>query len=171
MHRPLKRTLTAILIVVCLHLVAGRLQGKDNKQHSNAAKHLFVPNAFLGNSQIRSGGVKVDQMATLLQQGLTSQDSSGNKFKVIAFNFTFADPEPYEDSAGNMQLLTDYSSQYITGNMLDSVTSKFVLDHLRPADTFYFDRISVVRYIKNTDRTYPDSTAFEARPFKCYVTH
>ncbi len=163
--------LPILLLVAGLNLLAQqKANGKTDKQGKNtAAKKIFMPTVYLGNYQCNGGAVHKGELMQLLKQRLTSKDSLGGRYKVLEFTFTYAERNLYEDSIGNPLITTDYASEYCPGDTISTNISSNIPDRLKAGDSLFFDRIKIVRYIKNTNNTYPDSTAFEGRPFKCYI--
>ena len=118
-----------------------------------------------------------------MKQGLTSHDSLGRTFKVIGFNFTYAERNLYEDSIGNLVVKADFSTTYCHGDTLPEILTRYIpasmsktneetpgfYQRVKPGDTVYFDRISVLRFTPNSPLP-PDSAAILGRAMKFVIT-
>jgi hypothetical protein len=140
-----------ILLPLCLSLWCNRLPaqrviiaGKTDK-----AKKAFVPPVYLGNSDYSGGLIKKKVFDSLLRQGLKSRDSLGNTYRPIGFDFSYAERNLYEDSAANLVVLTDFSSEYCTGDTLSADIStstenaQSIYQRTKAGDTAYFDHIKL----------------------------
>ncbi len=47
-----------------------------------------------------------------LKQGLTSQDSLGDKYRIISFDFIYGERTLYEDSIGTLKVYTDMNTSF-----------------------------------------------------------
>jgi hypothetical protein len=108
-------------------------------------KKLFLPQAYLGNSEYYNGAIKKDVLSNLLKQGLTSKDAAGNKYKVTGFEFAYSERALYEDSIGNLQVLVDYMFEYCPGDTLSPGVSSVIYDRFKVGDTVFFNRIHVLK--------------------------
>ena len=190
MHRLVTILLLALLIITGSDLSAQQKK-TDNKQPQNNKKssNILKPLVYLGNSDYTGGPIKKDVFNNFLKQGLVAHDSLGNKYRVIGFNFGYAERNLYEDSVGNLVTMTDYSFEYCAGdtvsgdishtkntaitNYLDGDpdnydVSKSIYNRVKPGDTIYFDQIKVVKYI-NATQSLPDSAAVLGRSLKCWI--
>jgi len=178
--------LIALMLIPGAHLSA---QQKKPDDHAKKTPKIIKPSVYLGNSQFAGGPIKKDIFSGLLKQGLTSKDSLGNKYKVIGFNFVYAERNIYEDSVGNLIAIMDYSNEYcpgdtiaadisitkpteikdyLDGNPDNNDVSKSIYTRAKPGDTIYFDQIHVVKYISAT-QTQPDDDAVQGKGFKCWI--
>ena len=170
MNRTVKILLPILLLVAALNLLAQqKTTGKNDKQSKPACKKVFMPAVYLGNYQCSGGPLKKADLEQLLRHQLTSKDADGTKYKILEFTFTYAEAQMYEDSIGNPLFTTDYASEYCPGDTVSASISANMPSRLKPGDSVFFDRIKIVRYTKNGTGTMPDTTAFEGKPFKCYV--
>ncbi len=160
MNRSVKILLLGFLMVAGLKLT-GQQKAK-----------VFVPAVYLGKSEFRGGPIKKDEFSNLLRQGLTSHDSSGNRFKVVGFNFGYGERQLYEDSVGNLQVMIDYASEFCPGDTVSDNIARnpngSIYERVKPGDTIYFERVNVVRF-SSKNKTLPDSTAFLGRSLKCWI--
>lgn len=136
---------------------------KENTAPAPAARKVFYPPVYLGNSDYWRGPIKKEVFDQLMQQGLTAHDSSGNKYKVLAFDFTYAEHVLSEDNTGYPTITTDYLIMPCHGNMLDTgiVATKSaeqslvgektpgIFERTKAGDSVFFDHIKVVKYINN----------------------
>lgn len=178
---------TAYFLVLFFIMAAGTaLHGQQKKTSipgSNAAaktgaRKLLIPDVFLGTSAYTHTCLPVSEFETYMRQGLTSRDSSGNKYKVVGFEFGLLELRWYEDEVGNPMKMKDYSGGYCNGDTLpanivnpsydnDSVmVVPGLYKRMKPGDTLYFDKITVVRYKPGTNTPMPDSTAIGAKGMK-----
>jgi hypothetical protein len=169
MNRIVNILLLVLFMAVGVNLLAQKVaKGKtDNKQPGKDAaggKKIFLPPVYLGHSDYKGGTIKKEKFDELLKQGLTSHDSLGNRYRVVGFQFSYAERNIYEDSLGNLQAMMDYAYEYCPGDTITSNISASIYDRTKPGDTIYFDRISVVRLQKNA--TQPDDQAIAGRAMK-----
>lgn len=104
---------------------------------------VFMPQSYLGSTAYFSGTIPVDVLAGLLKQGVSSRDTAGNSYKVVGFNFSYAERRIYEDSAANPMLVVDYLSEYCPGDTLSSAVSSYLGERLKPGDTLYYQNVSI----------------------------
>ncbi len=190
MHRTITMLLFALFIIPGEHLSAQQTN-PDGKHPLNTAKNakVFKPPVYLGHSQFAGGPIKKDMFSDLLRHGLTSQDSLGNKYKVIGFNFGYAERNLYEDSVGNLISMMDYSNEYcpgdtisldisrttttdikdyLDGNPDNNDISRSIYSRAKPGDTIYFDQIHVAKFL-NAAQTQLSSDIIFGRSFKCWI--
>jgi hypothetical protein len=108
-------------------------------------KKVFMPQAYIGDSDFMGGVIKKDQLATLLRKGITARDSSGNRYKVAGFEFAYAEQMLYEDSLGNLLTMFDYNYEYCPGDTLSTAVSSSVLSRFKSGDTLYINRVTVMK--------------------------
>jgi hypothetical protein len=115
--------------------------------------------------------ISKEEFDRLLRQGLTSSDSMGNKYKVVDFDFNYIERELYEDSIGNMKVMTEILFEHCKGDTVTSNISSGIYDRSKAGDTVYIDQVSVVRY-KNGKGNKPvyDSIVMGAKGIKCILT-
>jgi hypothetical protein len=139
------------------------------QEKSNSAKHLVLPSVYLGHSDYKGGPIKREEFDNLLKQGLTAHDSAGYKYKVISFDFNYAERELYEDSIGNLKVMTDFLFEYCPGDTITGNISASIYDRVKAGDTVFIDRVRVARYIGKTNKTL-DTEVVSARGLKCVIT-
>jgi len=165
MPMKLKLWLVLVLLVAVTKLVAQ--QAKDSAPHK-AAHKIFRPPTYLGNSDYCRGTIRKAELDQLLKQGISCHDSTGRKYKVLGFDFTYAERNLYEDSVGNLEVLSEYLNEHCPGDTLAASISATIYDRTKAGDTVFVDNVLVVRYNKN-NQPMPDSTAFLGRGIKLVV--
>src|SRR4051812_37120233 len=112
MNRTVKILLLFLLIAAGMDLTAQQKSaGKSDKAPVTAEnKKVLYPNVYLGQYEFAGGALKKGDFDRLLKQGLTSKDSAGNKYKVVGFEFDYYERQLYEDSIGNLKVMTDILS-------------------------------------------------------------
>jgi len=137
----------------------------DRLQPAPKRKRLLYPDTYLGKSHLNGGRISVKLADSLLKQGVWSQDSFGNKYNVVGFNFEYYERMVYEDSAANTLFLTDYAVEYCTGDTLSPNVRQYLYDRIKVGDTFAVVKVIVARpnATKNTD-------TFFAKGMRFYLT-
>jgi hypothetical protein len=162
-----------VLVCCCLGLSAQKAAhgdaGKQPPRNSSKPKKLLLPTVYLGQSDITGGEIQKDKFTKLMKQGLTSRDSLGIKYRVIGFDFTYAERKLYETENADLVVMTDLSSEHFEGDTLSSniaySTENFtgIYDRIKPGDTLYFDHVQVV---KLNSIPAADSSAFLGKGMK-----
>ena len=181
MVRPINILLFLLLLLPGIDLSGQQVKGKEPAKANTAHKNIFIPAVYLGNSDYKGGPIRKNQLDTLLQAGLTAHDSLGNKYRVLGFDFTYAERKLYEDSVGNLGVYMDFASEHCFGNKLsEHLTQRVesesdmdapvtIYDRIKSGDTLFFDHIKIVKYLNNSTVTMPDSTAIAGRGLKCII--
>lgn len=133
-----------IVLTVCLCLAAGTAGAQvvqpvpqTAKTDTAAKKKVYYP-VVLGLSD-RSGGTIPKQLFdSLLRQGVRAQDTAG---QVSGFMFNYKERNIYEDSVGNIIVLTDLLTEYCPGDTLTPGISNSIYLRTKKGDTAYFDNI------------------------------
>lgn len=161
------RTVYALLLFCA---VAGGLNlwAQQKSAAKPGAHKLLMPTVYLGDSKYKGGPIKREEFNRLLKQGLTSKDSVGNRYKVMGFDFNYAEAQLYEDSIGNPKVMMDFSFEYCPGDTITRNVSSSIYDRIKPGDTVYISNVRVVKYLNKT-KLAPDSTAFLAKGLKCEI--
>lgn len=147
-----------------------------------APRKVLEPQAYLGNSANLGGNIQKTTFTDLMKQGLTAKDSLGRQYKVIGFNFTYAERNLYEDSVGNLMVKADFSTTYCHGDTLPEVLTRYIpasqskigeespgiYQRVKAGDTVYFDRISLLRHTPDAPLP-PDSTAILGKGMKFVI--
>jgi hypothetical protein len=192
MSRTLKLVLLLCFIAVGNSIWAqsgGRPQGKPATPEK--AKKMFMPQVYLGKSRLAGGPIKKRAFDSLLKQGITAYDSLGNKYKVVDFDFSYAERKLYEDSVGNLLMMMDFQSEHCKGDTLSAVlttnssvnlstyaqtvsetdesSSMIIYDRTKSGDTLYFDHVRVLKNPGNKLINLPDSVSFMAKGMKFYI--
>ncbi|HXS36751.1 MAG TPA: hypothetical protein VN721_08625 [Flavipsychrobacter sp.] len=165
------RSISNILLGVFFLFFAVTLWAQQKKTQTNKLvenpteqkgkiRYKPIP-VYLGHSTLSGGTVNKFVFDSLLKQGLTSMDSAGVIYTVSSFIFNYAERNLYEDSAGNLVMLTDYLLEYCPGDTLTSDISQTIYQRVKNGDTLYFDRVIVKR---------PDSTEASGKSMKFVIT-
>ena len=175
---------TAVILFLSLMMAGIHLSGQQKAGSKPAVKgpaKMFVPPVYLGESDYKGGPIQPERFSILLKQGLTSYDSLGNHYKIVGFDFSYAERKVYEDSVGTLVKMTDFMSEYYPGNMIgadlatdaDTSSDKEVIlslyQRVKPGDTVYFDHIMLNKIGKNSLFSIPDSVAIAGRGIKCVI--
>ena len=120
-------------------------------KHTPTGKKVLLPYVYLGSTEYRGGRIQKSVFDELIKQGLTAHDSLGNKYKVLGFDFSYGERNLYEDSLGNSEVLTDYLTEYCTGNTLTSGVAASLSERSKPGDSVYFDGVRVLKLINATE--------------------
>jgi hypothetical protein len=102
-----------------------------------------VITSYLGRSGLTGGPVGKWMFDSLLKQGVTAKDPTGNSYPVAGFTFSYAERNMYEDSVGNPLLLTDYFSEFCPGDTVSLAIFRNIFYKTKPGDTAYFDNVKV----------------------------
>lgn len=168
--------ITCIILLVCctLGLSAQKAANADTGKQPTAKKpkKIFMPGVFLGNSNVTGGEIQKNTFVTLMKQGLTSRDSLGNKYRVVGFDFTYAERKLYETENADLVVMTDLSSEHFTGDTLTSLiacsTGDYVgvYDRIKAGDTLYFDHVELVKFNSPPGA---DTAAFLGKGMKFFI--
>jgi hypothetical protein len=167
MIRSLQAGLLTVLMVCSAQLQAQQAKpAADNKK----PKKIFKPTVYLGTE--KSGGtISYAQFTELMNKNLTSRDSTGRKYKVLSFDFTYAERNLYEDSVGNLMVTAEYLGDHCPGDTISGGVKALLADRIKSGDTAFFDNVLLVHYKNNsTTATLPDSTAFLGKGMKFILT-
>ena len=168
MRRTYSILLLTGLIAVCIASWAQQAKKKTTK--------VFMPPVYLGNSGYTGGAIRKAEFDQLLKQGLQAHDSLGNKYRIVGFDFSYAERNLYEDSSANLVLLADFSSEYCTGDTISSDISQStedkpsLYDRTKAGDTAYFSNILLTTCPGNTILTIPDTVTILGRDMKFVIT-
>ncbi len=111
-------------------------------------KKVFMPQAYIGDSDFKGGPIKKDELASLLKKGITARDSAGNRYKVTGFEFAYAEQMLYEDSLANLLTMFDYNYEYCPGDTLSAAVSSSVFSRFKSGDTLYINKVIVAKPIE-----------------------
>ena len=159
MKRIINIVLTMAMLAVSFDLMAQQVKKEDDGKAKVSAPKVI--HAYLGQSAYSSGTISKRDFDTYLKQGLSAKDSMDNSYKVKAFTFTYAERNLYEDSIGNLMILTDYLSEFCSGDTVTTAISNNIYYKTKPGDTAYFDNIKVAL---------PDGKRINATPIKLILT-
>ena len=143
------------IAVAAQQKTAGKKEVKQVEKSAPAGKKVLLPYVYLGNSTYKSGAIQKKVFDDLLKQGLTAHDSLGNKYKVTGFEFSYGERSLYEDSLGTPMIVTDYLTEYCTGNTVTPGIAASLPDRTKAGDSVYFDGIRVLKYLNNSTETVP----------------
>ncbi|MBL7718305.1 MAG: hypothetical protein JNL72_05660 [Flavipsychrobacter sp.] len=143
----MKRAATYFFLLMGLGLACQLwAQDKNKEAEKKAAKAPTYP-VFLGNSNISGKELTLPKRVfdSLMLQGLTARDSAGNPLQFHGFVFTYGERNLYEDSVGNLIVLTDWLTEYCPGNKLaENVINNNFLQRTKGGDTAYIDEVKLV---------------------------
>jgi hypothetical protein len=80
---------------------------------------------------------------------------------VDGFTFMYGERSMYEDSAGNPLPVTDYLTQYCSGDTLPAIIRSTLRERCKPGDTAFFSEIKIYRQ---------DGTAAMGKPLKLTIS-
>jgi len=114
----------------------------DDKQ---AAQKITVVQPYLGYSDYTGGLITKRTFDSLLKQGIKAKDSAGNYYQVTGFTFGYGERNLYEDSVGKLMIITDYVTEYCSGDTLTASLQQMIFteNRTKARDTAYIDRIKV----------------------------
>jgi len=152
----------AFLLLANMQLLAQKTNKKVQPSSATAQKETpIVVRSFLGRSDVNGGEIGKDLFDRFLKQGLTAKDSLGTEYKIDGFTFSYAERNLYEDSVGNLVVLTDYLSEFCPGDTVSAAVANNIYYKTKPGDTAYFEGIKIAR---------PDGTRSVARPMRFVIT-
>jgi hypothetical protein len=96
-----------------------------------------------------------------VKQGIRAKDAKGHIYPVVEFNFTYGERNLYEDSIGNLKVMTDYLLEKCFGDSVTAAIANSMTDRSKEDDTVYFDKIIVNR---------PDNTTTLSKSMKFTIT-
>jgi len=163
MIQRLRYLLLAVMVLATANLIARQVKASAGK--STPVK-VFKPGVYLGSTGLNSGTLHKGEVEKMLHELVTSHDSTGKKYKVVAFDFTYMDRNLYEDSVGNLIVVPDYLNQHCHGDSIPSEITANLKDRVKGGDTIFYYNVQVVRYQPKTNLPMPDSTAFLAKSMK-----
>lgn len=173
MTRTVKVLFSLMAIAVCLNAWAQQKKPNaktdDGTRSEGHPRRVQIPFVYLGKSDFKGGPIKMEEFNRLLKQGLTSRDSMGNKYKVTSFGFNYAERMLYEDSVGNLKVMTDILYEYCPGDTITNNVSASIYERVKPGDTVFIDRVTVVKYLNRSNKVAADSTAMIAKGLKCVI--
>ena len=172
MNRTVYTLLFVFLSMIGINLWAqkkatGKVAAKSDG--GNTTGKIMYPTVYLGHSNFSGGDMKKAEFDRLLKEGLTSKDSLGNRYKVLGFEFNYAERQQYEDSAGNLKMMTEILFEYCPGDTVTNAVSSSIYERTKPGDTVYINKVKVVKYIGKTNKTLPDTAAIAAKAMKCVI--
>lgn len=99
---------------------------------------------YLGKSNYRDTTISERKFDELLREGLTSRDSLGNEYRVLSYLLTYGERNLYEDSVGNLMMLTDLLTHPCdSGAKPPGFLLQNIIERSKPGDTVYFDQVTV----------------------------
>lgn len=144
----------------------------DSKVKSgDQPRKIFLPTVYLGKSDFCGGNISVTQFSQLLRQGLSSRDSLGNKYKVVGFDFNYFERGYFEDSIGNLKVMTEVLYEYCPGDTITRNVSASIYERIKPGDTVLIGRVNVAKISSHKGgKPQPESEAIAAKGIKCVIT-
>ncbi len=169
MNRTVKFLLLAVLAITGLNLWAQQVSKGKTDGQADATRKMLLPTVYLGKSEFHGGVIKKEDFNRYLKQGLTSHDSMGNKYKVVSFEFNYVERELFEDSVGNLKVMTEDLFEFCKGDTITSNVAGSIYDRVKAGDTVYIDRVLVAKYLNKNMKSI-DTIAIGARGMKCVIT-
>lgn len=163
-----------IFTYICLVLLGfGALQanGQAKAGKKPVKKGVLFPDVFFAGSTVANGPVKVKDLETMLRSKLQAHDSSGTSYKVLGFDFTYAERGLFEDSAANLSFSFDYLTQYCPGDSLSDDIIKNIFDRLKAGDTVYVDHVRLTGMDNGPKASELDSIVFFGKSLKLAIVH
>lgn len=159
----MKRAFIVLLMLalpqMSIEIDAQRIKDDGKKPIAKASSSTI--GAYLGTSNRNGGNISKKEFDDLLKQGLTARDSAGQTYRVDGFTFGYAERNLYEDSVGNLMILTDYLTEFCPGDTLSPAVANNIFYKTKPGDTAYFEGIKVLL---------PSGGRAEARPMRFVLT-
>jgi hypothetical protein len=177
MIRTIRIFLFVFLLAIALDLAAqqsatnkkgAKTTEKTPAKSTGTHKFFVIPRTYIGGTY--SGGpitkIEFDQ---LLKKGFTAHDTLGNNYRIVGFDFTYAERNLYEDSIGNLQVLVDYLNEYCPGDTVSTGISNSIYDRIKPGDTVFIDHVQLRALPGNTLFSPGDSLALSGKGMKCVI--
>jgi hypothetical protein len=134
---------SCVLVFAFGYNLSAQKAKKDDDKPKEASVTPKV-HAYLGTSDYSGGLISKRDFDKYLKQGLTAKDSLGNMYKVNGFMFSYGERNLYEDSLGNLMVLTDYLTEWCAGDTVTPAISNNLFSRTKPGDTAYIDQIRVL---------------------------
>lgn len=163
--------LGVFLFVVCVNIWAQQKGAAhpDSKNQEKLPRAIIKrpkrPAVYLGHTSFCGGPISSSLFDSLMKIGLYSKDSFGHPYEILGFNFIYAERNIYEDSAGDMNMMTDYATEYCPGNVLTADLAATVYDRIKSGDTVFFEQIFMSKA-----RTGNHIDSVRGEGFKCIIT-
>lgn len=135
--------LIAFGLFAAITLGPGAMARSGEKEEKNKKSEMPPVPVYLGESDYQGGEIPQRIFDSLMAQGLRARDSAGLDYQVEGFLLSFAERNLYEDSVGNLIVLTDLHSHYCFGDSLDLFLKNNLPDRTKAGDTIYFDHIKL----------------------------
>ena len=162
--------LTIVFVPVWAQQNAGSNTDKSKPaQEKTLPKKILRPNVYLDSSNYSGGEIPKKELDDLLKKRLTAHDSSGNNYRIIGFDFTYAERNLYEDSIGNSEVLVDYMNEYCPGDTITTDISGSIFDRAKAGDTVFIDHIQLMPYPGNTILSPTDTAIIAGKGLKCII--
>jgi len=133
-----------VLLACSLSLMAQKSKGgsAQKKGSSSGAKESNIY-TYLGRSDYRGGKITKKMFDSLLKQGITARDTLGNVYKIDGFVFNYNERNVYEDSVGNLMMLTDLHQEFCTGDTISLALRRNIFYKTKAGDTAYIENVKV----------------------------
>jgi hypothetical protein len=158
------RSVLFILLIALGIGVAAYAQTKSKPEPvlgAAAAKKYPPVYTYLGNAQLKGGNISKNDFVNYIKQGLKAKDEKGTQYTIINFNLTYGERNLYEDSVGDLKMMTDYQLIKCIGDSVITLMVNDIAERLKEGDTIYFDKIIVNR---------ADSTTTQSKNLKFGIT-
>lgn len=172
MAKSAGRILTGIITIACCASLwaqqkGGVKQGTKTTPAKDttglARKKASRPVVYLGHTGFSGGIITPDEFKAGMKQGISSKDEAGNPLKIIGFTFIYAERRLFEDSAGNLQMMTDFSQEYCPGDTVSTAINNSVFDVVKSGDTVFCSQVMIQRKIGN------DVDTIMGKELKCII--
>ncbi len=85
----------------------------------------------------------------------------------MGFEFGYAERMLYEDSLGSLMVVVDYLTEYCPGDTISGGISASIYDRIKVGDTMYFDRVSILKPVGNSDE---EGNVISGKGMKFFIT-
>ncbi len=163
----MKRTANILLLTFFTFLSYFVWAQKEKKEDKSKDKNVAAKPkyeqvySYLGKSDFKGGPIAKRIFDSLVKQGICAKDEKGHIYPVTEFNFTYGEKNLYEDSIGNLKVMTDYLLEKCIGDSVTTAIANSMAERSKDGDTVYYDKIIVTR---------PDNTTTIAKPMKFAIT-
>ena len=162
---------TGIITIACCASLWAQKKGGVKHDSKPAAKDTVglakrkttKPVVYLGHTNFAGGIITPDDFKAGLHQGISSKDDAGNPLKIVGFTFQYAERRLFEDEAGNLQMMTDFSQEYCPGDTVTPTISRTIYDLAKSGDTVYFSQVMIERRLGN------ELDTIMGKELKCFI--
>lgn len=160
----MKKNIISLFVVGSL-LTIGYQVGAQSA--AKPKKIIYSGTAFLNDGVTHQGEILKSTFDSLIMKPIVVIDSNGNASKIISFDFYYAERNLYEDSTGKPIILTDYSNEFCSGNMISKSLKDNLLTMTKWGDTAYIENV-IYEY---TDPKTKKVQSTHAKPIKLVIVN